>query len=144
MTLEEIIAEWKQLSVIDHTKFTYEITRTPMLHARFLEHYIFFKAKLASEERKMSKIKNLKRKYYRGEMDKTELDAQGWIQFQGLKPSSGELNQLFDLDPDLSAIEERLAYWKTGVTAIEYILKQIQSREWGLKAILDYEKFVAG
>ena len=142
MKLEDIVNEWKERSTIDPTKINQEIVKTPMLHSWAVEHYVFFKAKLAGEEKKMSRMKYLKRKYFRGEMTKDELDQQGWEQFQGLKPSSSELNQLFELDADIAGIEERLAYYKTGISAMEYILKQIQGREYTLKNLFEYQKYV--
>jgi hypothetical protein len=89
-------------------------------------------------------MKYLKRRYYRGEMDKQELAHHGWDAFQGLKPSGSELNQLFDMDADLVELAEKLEYHETGIKMIEYVLKQIQGRDYTLKTLYEYQRYTNG
>jgi hypothetical protein len=142
--LEEILADWKTDAVIDSTDISGGIIRTPMLHAKYLDYYVFFKAKLSATEKTMSKMKYLKRRYYRGEMDKTELAHHGWDPYQGLKPSGSELNQLFDMDTDIAEIQEKLEYYDTGIKSMEYIMKQIHGRDYTLKTLFEYNKYLGG
>jgi hypothetical protein len=143
-TLEDIKAEWKQDSIIDQLKLDQEITKLPLLHSKYLGYLIDFKAKYAATNKKLNHLKNVKRRYYRGEFSKSDLEEYQWSQYQGLKPSHSELNQLFELDPDLNDLEERLEYWKTALITVEYIMKAIQSRGWELKTLIEYMKFMEG
>jgi hypothetical protein len=77
-------------------------------------------------------------------MDKDDLDKNGWSQWQGLKPSSSELNQLLEMDRDMNDLQENVANYKAAVSAVEYILKQIQSRDYTLKTVFEYMKYVGG
>ena len=144
MNLEELKEEWKRDSVLDKTNILREISRIPILHSKYLESMIEFRAKAAQARRKLNTLKNIKRKYYRGECTQEELKAYEWGQWQGLKPSMAELNQLFELDADLNELEEKLEYWMTALSTIEYIMKAIQSRGWELKTMVEYMKFEAG
>jgi hypothetical protein len=144
MKLESAIEEWKQDSIIDPTRLSDEIVKTPMLHAKYLEEYILHRAKAASFNKAIAKMKYLKRRYYRGEMDKQELAHHGWDAFQGLKPSGSELNQLFDMDADLVELAEKLEYHETGIKMIEYVLKQIQGRDYTLKTLYEYQRYTNG
>jgi hypothetical protein len=143
-TIEEVSAEWNLDSPINQMKLSDEASRVPILHSKYLHFLIEFKAKYAATNRKLNQLKNIKRRYYRGEFTKSELDEYGWAQWQGLKPSMSELNQLFELDPDINEMEEKLEYWKTALVTVEYIMKSIQSRGYEIKTILEYKKFMEG
>jgi hypothetical protein len=143
-TIEEVKEEWKKDSSIDNTRFETELIRTPMLHAKYLDYLVYFRAKRAATLRKLNTLKAIKRRYYRGEFTLDELKEHGWGQWQGLKPSMSELNQLFDQDADLIEIEERLEYYNTALAMIEYIMKAIGSRGYEMKTLLDYQKFING
>lgn len=143
-TVEEVKEEWKKDSIINQLKLNDEIVRVPLLHSKYLEYMIEFKAKRSSTNRKLNQLKNLKRRYYRGELGKDELIEHGWDQWQGLKPSMSELNQLFELDSDLNELEERLNYWDTALNSVEYIMRAIQSRGYELRTLFDYHKFMEG
>lgn len=143
-TLDEVKDEWKKDSVLDNTKFEKELIRVPMLHAKYLEYLVYFRAKRSAANRKLNHMKNVKRRYYRGEFGLDELNQYGWSQWQGLKPSMSELNQLFELDEDLNELEERVEYYNTALNAVEYIMKAISSRGYELKTLLDYQRFVSG
>jgi hypothetical protein len=143
-SIEKVIEEWKEDSKIDELRLVSELIRTPSLHAKYLEYFMFFKAKLAVTETKYYKLKFQKRKYYRGEMTQAELQQYGWQQFQGLKMSMTEFNSMADMDPDLVGLAELMINYKSSIQAVEYVMKQIHSRDYSLKAIVDYQKFLAG
>lgn len=142
--IEEVMTEWKSDATIDESKINKELLRTPMLHAKYLEYYVYFKAKLAQAEKKHNKMMWVKRKYFRGEMELTELQKYGWSQWQGLKPSSSELNQLMEMDTDINDLQEIVSGYKTSVSALEYILKQVAGRDWAIKSLIDYNKYLSG
>lgn len=143
-TLEEVKTEWSKDSTIDNTKFDNEVVRTALLHAKYLDYLIYFRAKRASSLKKLNSMKNVKRRFYRGEMTLQELKERQWDQWQGLKPSISELNLLFEQDNDLNELEEVLEYYNTALAAVEYIMKAIGSRGYELKTLLDYQKFISG
>ena len=141
---DSIVAEWKSDSRIDDTKVIHELTRTPHLHAKYLDYYMQSKGKLIISEKKYNTMRWVKRKYFRGEMEKHELVERGWSQWNGLKPSNSELNELFDADRDLNELLERVKYWQMMVQGIEYIMKQIAQRDWSLKSIVEHMKYLNG
>lgn len=143
-TIEEVKDAWKSDAGIDNTKFESELVRTPMLHAKYLDHLVYFRGRRAQVVKRLNTLKNLKRKYYRGECTLQELNDNGWNQWQGLKPSNSELNQLFDQDPDVIEVEERLEYFNTALAMVEYIMKAINTRSYEIRTLLDYQKFISG
>ena len=142
LTLERVLNEWKEDNKIDPAKLGDEMVRTPLMHSKYLEIYTFFKAKLAAEEKKYNLLRWAKEKYWRGEMSKEELEQRGWSQWQRLKPTAQDLGRMVETDRDLTEVKEKIEYFKTTVATLEYIMKSIQARDYNLKGLFDYQKFV--
>jgi hypothetical protein len=109
-----------------------------------LEHYLLFKRQLATAESKRNKMGWQKRAYFRGEMGLDNLKKHGWSQWNGLKPSSSELNQLMEFDSDMNDLARVIAELKTAVSGCEYIMNSIKGREYSLKTLYEYLKYVSG
>ena len=144
MEIENVLALWKDKSKIDSTNLLGEIIKTPSLHAEFLEYYLLYKKKHVSSEMRYNKLAYVKRKYYRGEMTKVELEERSWPQYQGLKPSGGELTSLLAMDNDMVELEAVVTTYKNNVSIMEYIMKQIGQRDYSLKTAVDVQRFMAG
>lgn len=143
-TIEEIVKSWKEDSKIDETQLNIEICRTPSLHSKYIEFYQYFKGEQARQETRLYKAGNIKRRYYRGECTQEELKKYGWEQFQGLKPSMSEMTAYLDHDEDMIKIREEVATAKSAVATIEYILKSIGGRDYSIKSLVEYLKYVNG
>lgn len=144
ITLDQVLAEWKVDARVDESNVGKELFRTANLHAKYLEYYVSFKAKLAGEEKRHNKLMWVKRKYWRGELEQKDLTKYGWSQWQGLKPSASELNQLFEMDNDLNDLKEKISAYKTAVSTLEYIMKSLTGRDYTLKTVVEYQKFING
>ncbi len=144
ITHEDILEQWKIDSNINPLKIQDELVRSPLLHAKYLEYYMNAKSKMIIAEKKYNMMKNLKRKYFSGKMDKDELQSLEWPQYQGLKLSNSEFHSVCEEDHDLIRLQERLDYTKLLMSGLEYILKQIDQRNWTLKTIFEHQKFMSG
>lgn len=144
VTLESIMEEWKNDSRLDESRLNLELVRTPTLHAKYLEYFMFFRSKLAISEKKYNRMMGVKRRYFRGEMTKDELQKYGWAQWQGLKPTSGEFQILLESDEDMNNLLEFVQANKIAVNILEHILKQIGGRDWAVKSLIEIQKFQAG
>ncbi len=144
LNINEIVEEWKNDSPIDSSRLEYELCRTPSLHSKYVNYYILFKQELGKAEYNYSKLANIKRRYYRGEMTYDDLQKYEWSQYQGLKPNLSEMNSLLEYDIDLSKLKEKVNELKSAVQAMEYIIKSITGRDYSLKSLIDYQKFLNG
>jgi hypothetical protein len=144
ISIEDVVAEWRAESAIDETQINVEVCRTPSLHSKYLNYFVQFKNELSKYESLYYRACNLKRKYYRGECTQEELKKYGWEQFQGLKPSLSEMNAYLEYDVELIKSREKIAELKTAVSSIEYILKSIASRDYSIKTLLDYNRYMNG
>lgn len=144
LSVEYLLQEWKKDSIINESDLANEIIRVPLLHCKYLDYYIHFKYQLAQMEAKKNKLAWIKRKYFRGEMDQADLKKYGWSQWNCLKPSSAELNQLLEYDSDMTDIVRVISELKTAVSGCEYIMAQLKSREFSLKTIFEYQRYMGG
>jgi hypothetical protein len=144
LNAEEILAEWKSDSQIDETRLGLELTKTPILHSKYLDIYMQIRGKTINAENKFNKLKYLRKRYYRGEMTREELQQQGWDQYQGLKMNHTEFNQMTEIDPLLSEEYTKVQHWKILVQGLEYIMKQVQQRDWSVKTLIEHNKLMLG
>lgn len=144
VTIEEVLSAWKVDAHIDESVVMKQLLYIPMLHSKYLGYYVQFKRSLSAAESKKNKLAFIKRKYYRGEMTLEELTKREWLQYQGLKPASGELNQLLEFDHDMIDYTHVISELKTSVSCMEYIMGQLKGREFSMKAAMDFQRFLAG
>lgn len=144
MTLEELIDQWEIDSVIDDNHLDRESVRTPNIHAKYLRILMGYKMKLSALKTEYNTLRQRKFRYYRGEMSKTELDSNGWDQWQGVKPLKNEMNEFLEGDTDLNKIAIKCQYLENMIQAVESIMTQVKARDWQIRNTVEWKKFIAG
>ena len=144
LVIENVAEEWIADSSIDESYLIQEIIRTTTLHSKYLSYFIDFKREVTTSRAILGKMGNMKRKYYRGECTKNDLDKYGWTQYQGLKPSLSEMNSLLEYDIDMINLRRNLNTAELSVQSIEYIMKQISQRDYTLKNLFEVHKYLNG
>ena len=142
--MDEILVEWKKDTIISETKLSQELLRVPLLHSKYLDYFIKLKRQFSQATTKRNKMAYLRKLYYRGELTKTQLVENGWEQYQGLKMGNSEFNQQSEIDPVLIDYQRVIDELESSIKGLEYILGQLKSREFSIKAVMDYNKFCAG
>lgn len=144
MNIEEILQEWDIDSEMDDNHIDNESIKVPKLHAKYIRHLIQAKLKNTKIQNEFNLLKKTKFRYYRGELSREELTELNWQQWQGVKPMKNEMEQFLDGDTDLNNIKVKIEYLNSMVYLLESILGQIKARDWQLKNVLEYKKFIAG
>lgn len=144
MKLSEIQEEWVKDCIIDETNLGREASRTPSLHAKYLTLLSKNKLQLRKITSQYFNTRRLKFKYYRGEMSKDELLAEGWEQYQGSKPLKNEMDEILQTDGLLIELQDKIEYYNTTVYTLEQILRSINSRTWDIKTAVEYQKLSNG
>jgi Recombination, repair and ssDNA binding protein UvsY len=144
LTHTELMESWQKDSVIDRTELMNTLYSHPMLHSKYLTHLQTYKVQLRKHVLKYQKGKLLKQRYYNGELTKEELVQHGLSQYLFRKPLKNEMESLLDADTELQLIQEQSLYIESLVQACESILKEINSRTFLYRSIIDYVKFEAG
>lgn len=143
-TLEQIQNMWKADCGFDEDNLDKESLRSASLHAKYLDHYVENKLKLAKLNADMANLRRVKAKYYRGEMTKEELQQYGWEQWLYNKPLKSEMDEVLDGDVDVCNLKVKVEYVASIMYYLESVLYQIKGRDWQIKNSIEYKKFIVG
>lgn len=144
MNIEQLQELWQTDCTIDDDRLDKEAVRTPNLHSKYLNILIANKLKLAKIKADYNTLRQKKFRYYRGEMNKQDLEDLSWKQWQGTKPLKNEMDEFLAGDEDLNREYIKIEYVSAIVTFCESILTQIKSRDFQIKSAIDWKKFISG
>lgn len=144
MQIEDISAMWAEDCHINRNDLSLETLRTPNLHQKYLDLLMQVKSRLIKYANDFAAMKELKTRYYNGELNQEELTAHGLKQYQGLKPLKSTMGEKLEGDPDLLRIKLKVQYTENMIYMLESILSQIKGRDWQLRNHIEYSKFIAG
>ena len=143
MTLDELQKAWEEDCVIDDQNPDKASARSPHLHSKYINELIAYKMKLNAIQLSMIELRNVKTKYFRGEMTREELQERGWEQWQ-YKTLKSEIESLLDADSEIQKLFAREAYVKTAIYFLESVLGEIRTRSFHCKNIISWAQFRAG
>jgi len=143
MTLEELYEQWATDGKIDVVNISNESANIPKLHNKYYQYYVHEGLKLKKLKSEHKKLFKLKTEYYRGELSNEELRTYGWEQ-QPLKILKQDMPTYLDADDDIINRQLRIDLQQSIVDYIESIIRQINSRTFHLKTIVDWERFRTG
>ena len=112
ITLNELQDQWKTDCKIDELNLGSESTKTPELHAKYLNYLTTFKLQLRKYESQMYSLRRIKWRYFRGELSREELENLGWEQYLGPQPLKNEMQEYLDSDSDIIKIVDKIEYIK--------------------------------
>lgn len=144
MKLSEIQQDWSADSKINELELGREAIKVPTLHSKYLTILSNTKLQLRKAESDYYKLRQLKFRYYRGELTQKELEDNEWNQWQGNKPLKNEMDEFMQCDEDLNNLLDKAEYFKTVIYTLEQILKSINSRTWDIKSAIEWNKFTNG
>ena len=138
------MTQWEKDCTIDRTDLMSTMYSHPILHSKYLTHLQTYKVQLRKSIMKYQSVRLLRQRYFNGEMTKQMLDEQGWEQYLLKRPLKSEMEAMLDASPDLQLLQEKSLYLEGLVQAVESIMKDINSRYFLFKNLVEYEKFQAG
>lgn len=139
-SLENILSNWEIDSRFDATTPNDNIKKNQDNHTKYLKILARNKINLIRADDEYKEMRGKRIAYYEGALSKQELDALGWDQYLGKSPKiSAQLENLLSSDPFLMEIVKRKKAYETIIEATEYIMKEINSRHFSIKAFIDWE-----
>ena len=143
MKIETIVAEWSQDLQINQGDISSESSNIPKLHNKYYLYYINEGMQLKKLKTEYKKFLKLKNEYYRGELGPEELREYGWSP-QPLKILRQDIPTYIEADEEVIDMSLKVAAQEYKVNYLEEIIRQINSRGYQLKTILDFERFRTG
>lgn len=142
--LESLSAEWTKDAVMDELDLVGSIRDVPKLHAKWITTTTKAKIRLLGLQRKYNNLRQLKYRYYRGECTREELEANGWAQWQGVKPMKSGMDEFLSGDKELTELKEKQQYMESIIYFCEGVVRSINSRGYDLKTMLAAKQFYNG
>ena len=144
ITLKELQDMWQEDCKVDELNLGQESTRIPELHSKYLNHLSTLRLQCRRSQSELFKMRRLKWKYYRGELDRKELNERCWDQYLGNAPLNNQMNEFLDTDEDVIKLTDKLEYLNTCLTLCESVMKSISSRSFDIKNAIEWTKFTNG
>jgi hypothetical protein len=144
MKLKELQTMWAEDAKIDQTNLGRAAARVPELHAKYINLLSNYRLQFRKAETELLQFRQLKTRYFQGELSKEELQAHGWTPYLFRRPLKNELEDLLNGSEDVVERADRVEYLRTIMMFLESVLKSINSRTWDIKSAIEWVKFTNG
>tara|TARA_A100001037_G_C14682317_1_gene427890 strand:+ start:81 stop:515 length:435 start_codon:yes stop_codon:yes gene_type:complete len=143
MKFEEIQKLWSGDCEIDETELSQESVKIPQLHNKYLIIFHDERLRLRTMRFDHSKLLKVKREYFSGRMDATELEAYDWEPFQ-YKLLKADIQEYIDADDDIIEGKKKISLQEEKVDYLEAIVKGLSNRGYLIKNAIDWKRFTEG
>ncbi len=143
MKFEEIQKLWSGDCHIDETELSQESVKIPQLHNKYLILFHDEKLRLRTMKFDHSKLLKVKREYFSGRMDETELEAYDWEPFQ-YKLLKADVQEYIDADDDIIEGKKKISLQEEKVEYLESVVKSLSTRGYLIKNAIDWKRFTEG
>ena len=143
MKFEEIQKLWSGDCEIDETELSQESVKIPQLHNKYLIIFHDERLRLRTMKFDHSKLLKVKREYFSGRMDATELEAYDWEPFQ-YKLLKADIQEYIDADDDIIEGKKKISLQEEKVDYLEAIVKGLSNRGYLIKNAIDWKRFTEG
>ena len=143
MKFEEIQKLWSGDCEIDETELSQESVKIPQLHNKYLILFHDERLRLRTMKFDNSKLLKVKREYYSGRMDETELEAYDWEPFQ-YKLLKADVQEYIDADDDIIEGKKKISLQEEKVEYLESGVKSLSTRGYLIKNAIDWKRFTEG
>ena len=142
---DQLAAEYAKDSKLEKENIDMELLKVPSLICKYASiHSHHSRAALALGE-KYREMKEKRAAYYRGEYCYEDLQKEGWEQYQYPAPKyPTDMKQLLDTDSILIKILLKKQLQESIVSETEIYLKELHSRGYLLRTIVDNRRFLIG
>ena len=143
MKFEDIQKSWTQDCPIDETELSQESVKIPQLHNKYLILFHDERLRLRTMKFDHSKLLKVKREYFSGRLDETELEAYDWEPFQ-YKLLKADVQEYIDADDDIIEGKKKISLQEEKVDYLEAIVKGLSNRGYLIKNAIDWKRFTEG
>jgi hypothetical protein len=140
--VDAVLAQWAEDAKMDRLEPSAELKKIGSLHSKYLTILSTHRRAMKQGEEKIYKLKRLKVQYYNGRLDQATLQKYGWEQFP--YTLKGDLATYMDGDSDLLHAKRVVGIHEEIVDLCERIIKELSSRTFQLKDIIQWERFISG
>jgi hypothetical protein len=143
MELDEINKMWVVDCKIDESNLSAAAKVIPELHNKYYRLYMKEALKVKRLKADLVMLEKDKSEYYAGTMAEEDLKARGWPPNR-LKILRQDLNKYIESDKDIINLSLTIDYRTSIANYLEEIIRQINSRNFIVKNMLEWARFQSG
>jgi hypothetical protein len=140
--VDALLDEWKKDAAMDRLEPSTELRKIGSLHSKYLTILSAHRRAFKEGDRKYTKLRKIKYEYYTGRLDQDSLKKYGWQPFPFTLKA--DLVTYVDSDPDILNAKAVLGVHEEIVEVTQMIIKELGSRTFQLKDIIQWERFISG
>ena len=144
VSLDDLMKMWSEDSVIDQTEPDRAMADIPKLHAKYLKILSYHNLVVKKLHGDYQKLKKLKWEYYNGDLNNLEDLKEFNLEPFTKKVIRQDISMWIDADKQLNDILLKKAMNQEIVDATTLILKELHSRTFQIKSIIEWERFTGG
>ena len=135
-----LLEDWRRDAAFDNVDLDREALRVPELHARYLRRLSDARPALEVLRARKRRLNRLLHEYYKGDLNEPEeLRRIGRDPFVR-KVLRGDVQTYVDGDPDMSSLDEMIAWHQEYVDSCREILRQINDRNWHVRNAIEHRR----
>lgn len=119
-----------------------ELRKIGGLHSKYLTILSSHRRAFQEGERKYAKLRRIKYEYYSGRLDQETLKKYGWSPFPFTLKA--DMTTYMDADVDILNAKQVLGVHTEIVEVAQSIIKELGSRTFQIKDIIQWERFISG
>lgn len=143
MTLEELNEMWAKDAKIDEAQLGHEAIKIPQLHNKYYTIYSKEALRMRKFKADLKELEHAKYEWYNGTMSEDDMKTRGWRP-NPLKILRTDVNKYIESDKDIINLSLKIDYHMQIANYLEDIIKQINNRNFMIRAAIDWAKFQSG
>jgi len=143
MSVEDISVIWAKDAPIDETDLLGASKDIPKLHSKYYNMYFQEVLRVKKLKWDYKELERLKHEYYSGNLPEEDLKENNWKPFT-LKVLKNDIDRYIQSDKDVIKLSLKIDYHTARGDFLENIVRQIHSRNFIIKNMIDILKFQAG
>jgi len=144
VSLEDLMSIWAEDSVIDETEPGRAMAKIPILHAKYLRILSYHNLMVKKLHNDYQRTKLLKWEYYKGNLNNPEDLKEHNLEPMVKNIIRQDIPMYLDGDNDLNKILLKKVMNQEIADAATSILKELHSRTFQIKSIIEWERFTGG
>jgi len=143
VNLDELNESWKKDGVIDEGNLVGAAAAIPKLHNKYYMLYVTEILRVKKLKKDLKILEREKTEWLNGSMSKEDMDERGWKP-NPLKIVRQDIDKYLESDRDIITLSLKIDYYEGIAKYLEDIVKQINTRNFVIKSMIDWAKFTAG
>ena len=141
--IDDVIKEWEKDSEINKQDAGNESIGIAKLHSKYYKFLIQAKKQFRNCCTAYNKLSKVKTEYYLGLLSKEELNKLGWEPFS-MRVLRQDIQLYLDADSSVCKAGDAVEEAKVLVEFIESILKDLNQRNFQIRNLIEWNKFING